>query len=290
MEVAIADGKTTYDYQYIFEFSDGSVWQNELPADVANWNVWTKLVPDDSYNQPVRVVGEPDLVNRKMTVSGGQWDPTGSSGLDRVTFMTQGGKGTIAAVNDSANTITVNDPGVRDKRWIADNEASIDFFVAGPSVVDTPLLTSNVWLESSPFSTTPPTNPDGSALDALTKITWSITPDGGGEMIQDAGTSNPYQPTGLELDTWHTIKVKHEGLKLGESIGPWSNTARFKTGLSRSLKEHYVKQIKGLEQQLAAAQGTKTRSVERKRARNADGTYRGDDPSTPDVNEAWEDG
>jgi len=28
----------------------------------------------------------------------------------------------------------------------------------------------------------------------------------------------------------------------------------------------------------------------RKRARNADGTYRGDDPSTPDVNEAWEDG
>ena len=26
-----------------------------------------------------------------------------------------------------------------------------------------------------------------------------------------------------------------------------------------------------------------------RRARNADGTYRGDDPSTPDVNEAWED-
>ena len=26
----------------------------------------------------------------------------------------------------------------------------------------------------------------------------------------------------------------------------------------------------------------------RKRARKADGTYRGDDKSTPDVNEAWE--
>ena len=26
------------------------------------------------------------------------------------------------------------------------------------------------------------------------------------------------------------------------------------------------------------------------RARNADGTYRGDDPSTPDVNEAWKSG
>ena len=28
----------------------------------------------------------------------------------------------------------------------------------------------------------------------------------------------------------------------------------------------------------------------RRRARNTDGTFRGDDPSTPDVNEAWEDG
>ena len=27
-----------------------------------------------------------------------------------------------------------------------------------------------------------------------------------------------------------------------------------------------------------------------KRARNADGTYRGDDPETPDTNEAWEGG
>ena len=35
----------------------------------------------------------------------------------------------------------------------------------------------------------------------------------------------------------------------------------------------------------------KTRSggETRKRARNADGTFKGDDPSTPDVNEAWED-
>jgi len=28
----------------------------------------------------------------------------------------------------------------------------------------------------------------------------------------------------------------------------------------------------------------------RKRARNDDGTLKGDDPSTPDVNEAWTDG
>lgn len=30
--------------------------------------------------------------------------------------------------------------------------------------------------------------------------------------------------------------------------------------------------------------------AKRKRARNADGTLKGDDPSTPDVNEAWADG
>ena len=31
-----------------------------------------------------------------------------------------------------------------------------------------------------------------------------------------------------------------------------------------------------------------TKKPKRKRARKADGTYRGDDKSTPDVNEAWE--
>ena len=30
--------------------------------------------------------------------------------------------------------------------------------------------------------------------------------------------------------------------------------------------------------------------AKRKRARNTDGTLKGDDPSTPDVNEAWTDG
>jgi len=30
--------------------------------------------------------------------------------------------------------------------------------------------------------------------------------------------------------------------------------------------------------------------AKRKRARNSDGTLKADDPSTPDVNEAWEDG
>ena len=33
----------------------------------------------------------------------------------------------------------------------------------------------------------------------------------------------------------------------------------------------------------------KPKPKKRKRARKKDGTYRGDDKSTPDVNEAWED-
>ena len=85
--------------------------------------------------------------------------------------------------------------------------------------------------------------------------------------------------------------MKHVANSIGES--EWSASTKFFTGASRTLKDHYVKQIRELEKQLAAAQGTKTRSVETdepKRARNADGTYRGDDPSTPDVNEAWEGG
>ena len=34
----------------------------------------------------------------------------------------------------------------------------------------------------------------------------------------------------------------------------------------------------------------KPKAKTKKRARNDDGTLKGDDPSTPDVNEAWEDG
>ena len=34
--------------------------------------------------------------------------------------------------------------------------------------------------------------------------------------------------------------------------------------------------------------GEKPKPKKRKRARKADGTYRGDDKSTPNVNEAWE--
>ena len=48
--------------------------------------------------------------------------------------------------------------------------------------------------------------------------------------------------------------------------------------------------IKELDRETKPKAKTKTDKGKRKRARNEDGTYRGDDPSTPDVNEAWEDG
>ena len=38
-----------------------------------------------------------------------------------------------------------------------------------------------------------------------------------------------------------------------------------------------------------AKPAAKKAPAKKKRARNADGTLKGDDPSTPDVNEAWED-
>jgi hypothetical protein len=42
-----------------------------------------------------------------------------------------------------------------------------------------------------------------------------------------------------------------------------------------------------LEKPAPKKRAAKKAPVKRKRARNADGTLKGDDPSTPDVNEAW---
>ena len=203
----------------------------------------------------------------------------GNLGDRRVEYQTNGGQGEIVSVNTTDKTLLIKDldSNTRDNRWIAENKADTDFYVAGPSIIDSPLLTTNVELESSQFATTP------NGVDGLKEIIWNIN-----NVDQSAGTNNPYRPTGLPLNSEVTIKVKHVANSIGES--EWSTSTTFTTGASRTLKEHYSSQIKELEQQLSAARGTKTRSAERKRARNADGTYRGDDPSTPDVNEAWEDG
>lgn len=41
---------------------------------------------------------------------------------------------------------------------------------------------------------------------------------------------------------------------------------------------------------VATLSSNPTSSATRKRARNSDGTLKGDDPSTPHINEAWENG
>ncbi len=47
---------------------------------------------------------------------------------------------------------------------------------------------------------------------------------------------------------------------------------------------------RGLAEETKVVQPTETKATAPTRARNADGTLIGDDPSTPDVNEAWEGG
>ena len=59
-----------------------------------------------------------------------------------------------------------------------------DFYVAGPSIVDEPLLTADVELKSTDFATTPDN------ADSLKNIVWELN---GNE--QNAGVSNPYKPT-----------------------------------------------------------------------------------------------
>ena len=44
----------------------------------------------------------------------------------------------------------------------------------------------------------------------------------------------------------------------------------------------------GVAQETKVVKPTETKTKARKRARNEDGTLKGDDPSTPDINEAWE--
>ena len=84
-------------------------------------------------------------------------------------------------------------------------------------------------------------------MDGLKEIIWNIN-----GVDQSAGTNNPYRPTGLPLNSEVTIKVKHVANSIGES--EWSASTKFTTGASRTLKDHYVKQIRELEQQLSAAE------------------------------------
>ena len=95
-------------------------------------------------------------VDGKMLVNPG----ARNLGDTRVEYQTNGGQGEIVSVNTTDNTLLIKDLGsnTRDNRWIksgSENKAGTDFCVAGPTIIDSPLLTTNVELESSQFATTP---------------------------------------------------------------------------------------------------------------------------------------
>ena len=62
--------------------------------------------------------------------------------------------------------------------------------------------------------------------------------------VENAGTSNPYKPTGLSTNTTHTVRVKHQSTELEDSA--WSTTTSFTTGSFRSMYEYQQNRINEL--------------------------------------------
>ena len=210
--------------------------------------------------EDVKVIstGYPD--SNTMVVDGGEWlgsDGSGTAdGATVVEYQTYGGEGEVVNVNTDDNTILLKDlPGTdRNNRWIigatdtsgnagnsgetGDAANATDFFVAGPDVVDLPLLTADVELLSSLFATTP----DGA--DSLKNIVWELN-----GATQDAGLTNPYKPT-LSTNTTYTVRVKHQGNSLPDSA--WSTSTTFTTGATRNLYTYYQDRIATLVSRIEA--------------------------------------
>ena len=184
-------------------------------------------------NPDVKVIST-DLVNNTMVVDGGEW----AQG-DVVEYQTNGGEGDIVSVNTDDNTILLSETGDRDNRWIAENKAGTDFYVAGGSKTDEPTLTADIRLECSEFSTTP------EAADSLTNIVWEIN-----GVEENAGTVNPYKPANLQPNTQYTARVKHQATKLADS--EFSSSVTFTTGATRNLREYYQNQIDTLKSRLSS--------------------------------------
>ena len=83
---------------------------------------------------------------------------------------------------------------------------------------------------------------------------------------------------------------------VGVANGLGSQTRTYYEGEELSNSEDWEKarnanfMERGLAEETKVIKPTETKASTPKRARNADGTLIGDDPSTPDVNEAWEGG
>ena len=147
---------------------------------------------------------------------------------------------TIEGIDTDNNQLSLSHatPDDNAQVWVAnDNQSGTDFYVTGPSIVDEPLLTADVELESSNFTTTPADS------DTLKNIVWELN-----GVEQDAGTMNPYKPT-LNTGTTYTVRVKHQGNTLEDS--PWSDQTTFTTGASRNLYEYQRAQIQTLMTRIA---------------------------------------
>ena len=141
-------------------------------------------------------------------------DPAPTTGANHVEYQTNGGEGEIVSVNTDDNTLLIADTGDRDNRWIK------GFSVAGPSIIDSPLLTNDVELRVSDFATTPP------GADTLKEIIWSIN-----GVEYSANTTNPWSPLEkLPTNSTVTVKVKYKGNILEDSV--WSPDVTFTTGAS----------------------------------------------------------
>ena len=89
------------------------------------------IVLTDNTEQGIGVkVVSTDLTSNLMIVDGGDWDPN-----DIVEYQTNGGEGSIISVSTADNSMSISDTGDRDNRWIAENKANTNFYVAPKSAI-----------------------------------------------------------------------------------------------------------------------------------------------------------
>ena len=217
----------------IFESGIIEAEWNVLGTSLAGDNVITVSVGNGNTDIYAIKVGSRLLVDQGIDGA-----PTGSD--SHVEYQTNGGEGTIVSVNTDDNTILLSDTGDRDNRWIAENKAGTDFYVAGPSKVDEPLLTADVLLESTPLTTEPE---DGLVIDK--KYVWKLN-----GAIQETD-QNPFRPT-LSLNTEYTVSCVHKDGQGNLEDSEESSSITFTTGASRNVFEYQQNIITELRSRLSS--------------------------------------
>ena len=125
----------------IYTSSDGSTWTLADQGD----GVKTRLFSGPDTFQYLLAV-RTDYAG--MSATNWSIDPSSFDGEDKVTYQTDGGKGTIVTVDEAAKTITLTSSADRDERWIANNSGegsgtSTDFYVTPANGV--PIQQDEVW-------------------------------------------------------------------------------------------------------------------------------------------------